>query len=111
MEDYESQIPILKIDQIVHILGELNIKASVNDIKKPQVDIKYSFFFYNFLNRLKNLKTEKVLQIYKEFLSQFLALNSDSIEKEQSDLALHFNEDVIKSQSECFKLLQFYLIL
>jgi len=35
----------------------------------------------------------------------------DQIHQEQQDVALHFNEDVIKFQSDSFKILQFFIMM
>lgn len=85
------QIPIFKIEQIVNVLASFNIKVTVNELKRPSPEV--------------------VANIYKAFLIQFMNVTIDQIHQEQQDLALHFEEDVIKFQSDCFKNLQFYIMM
>lgn len=49
--------------------------------------------------------------IYKELLSQFIHVKPELLNTDQQDLALNFNEETLKLQSDSFKILQFYVIM
>lgn len=61
---------------------------------------------------LKLPTNENLYVIYKAFLSECLSISHDTYEKDHLvDAILNFNEDVIKNQSESFKIMQFYIIV
>lgn len=57
------------------------------------------------------MKPDAVANIYKELLSQFIHVKSELLNTDQQDLALNFNEEALKLQSESFRILQFYAIM
>ncbi len=49
--------------------------------------------------------------IYLGFLEACLYVDPKSLEIDQPDLPLHFTEDVIRSDSDAFRFLQFYTLM
>ena len=109
-----SQVPLYSIEGIINVLKDLSIKVTEKELKKPSVILFILSFFllYYFNNFKKNIiKPDVVAMIYKELLSQFIHVKPELLNTDQQDLALNFNEETLKLQSDSFKILQFYVIM
>ena len=51
------------------------------------------------------------MQIYKGFLESCLSIRSVTYDMDPPDAIIHFSEDVIKTQSDSFHFLQFYMLM
>lgn len=83
---------VISLGFCIGILKNMGINLTAKDIKMPSAE---------------NLNV-----IYKAFLSECLSIQQDAYEKDNLvDAVLNFPEDIVKAQSESFKIMQFYIII